>query len=206
VKKRLHITPWLAITDGSTWGLYYMRKVKGRLAPEVRIAEEPVEEVVRKLFSLSRRLVASGGIREVGALEPGRAREGSKEQAVEHGPKSVKCPYCGYEADASIFKLLRSPWRYGFYEVRMLECLECHGIFNHYHGVGPRGRVSEYVIRVKPGVKGVTAVGIAPGTKLHEVLENSISGTFTATAIKATTTTAAPTSRSISAQPTVRAR
>uniref|UniRef100_A0A7J3ZK44 Uncharacterized protein n=1 Tax=Fervidicoccus fontis TaxID=683846 RepID=A0A7J3ZK44_9CREN len=63
----------------------------------------------------------------------------------------VKCPYCNYEADASGFKLLREPWRFRFYTVRMLECPKCHSVFNHYHGVSPRGgKTSEFAIRVKP--------------------------------------------------------
>jgi len=63
----------------------------------------------------------------------------------------IKCPHCGFEADISQFKLLREPWRFGFYEVKMLECPKCHGVFNYYHGVSPRiGRVCEFVVRIKP--------------------------------------------------------
>ncbi|MEM0233553.1 MAG: hypothetical protein QXL22_05995 [Candidatus Nezhaarchaeales archaeon] len=62
----------------------------------------------------------------------------------------VKCPFCGFEADASSFKLLREPWRYGFYEVRMLECPKCKSRFNYYEGTSPRGKRSSFTIRVKP--------------------------------------------------------
>jgi uncharacterized Zn finger protein len=58
----------------------------------------------------------------------------------------VKCPHCGFEEG---FKVLKS-WRFRFYDVRMLECPNCSGRFNHYVGVSPRGRLSEFVIRVKP--------------------------------------------------------
>jgi transposase len=59
----------------------------------------------------------------------------------------AKCPYCGYEGE---FKLLKT-WKFGFYEVKRLECPKCHGIFNHYQGTSPRGKKSEFVIRIKPG-------------------------------------------------------
>jgi len=62
----------------------------------------------------------------------------------------VKCPYCGYEADSSHFKLLRDPWKFRFYEVRRLECPKCGGVFNYYRGVSPkRNKVSEFTIRVR---------------------------------------------------------
>jgi len=62
----------------------------------------------------------------------------------------ARCPYCGYEADASSFKLLRSPWRYRFYEVRMLECPGCGRVFNYYHGVTSGGREVEFTTRIRP--------------------------------------------------------
>ena len=65
----------------------------------------------------------------------------------------VKCPYCGYEADVSSFKLLRKPWKFQFYTVTMLECPKCHGVFNYYSGVSSRGKKSEYVIRIRPRPK-----------------------------------------------------
>ena len=58
----------------------------------------------------------------------------------------VKCPYCGFEGE---FKVERS-WRFRFYEVRRLSCPRCGGVFNHYRGTSPRGKLSEFVIRVKP--------------------------------------------------------
>ena len=63
----------------------------------------------------------------------------------------TKCPYCGYEADLSEFKLLREPWRFRFYEVRMLSCPRCGGVFNYYIGRSPRsGRMSEFYVRIRP--------------------------------------------------------
>jgi len=63
----------------------------------------------------------------------------------------VKCPFCGYEADINGFKMLRDPWRFRFYIVKMVECPRCHGVFNYYYGVSPKGgKVSEFVIRVRP--------------------------------------------------------
>ena len=58
----------------------------------------------------------------------------------------VKCPYCGFEGG---FEVLRS-WKFRFYEVRRLVCPRCGGSFNHYAGVSPRGKRSEFTIRVKP--------------------------------------------------------
>jgi hypothetical protein len=58
----------------------------------------------------------------------------------------VKCPYC---ANEGAFKELKE-WKFRFYNVKGLQCLKCKGIFNHYDGVSPRGRRSEFVIKVKP--------------------------------------------------------
>jgi len=58
----------------------------------------------------------------------------------------VKCPYCGYQGEFKVHKT----WRFRFYTVKRLECPKCHGVFNHYSGVSPRGKTSEYTIRVKP--------------------------------------------------------
>ncbi len=69
------------------------------------------------------------------------------------GDDMVKCPYCGYEADESMFKLLRDPWRFRFYTVKMLQCSKCNGVFNYYCGVSSRGRKSEFVIRVRPRMR-----------------------------------------------------
>jgi uncharacterized C2H2 Zn-finger protein len=62
----------------------------------------------------------------------------------------VKCPYCGYEGEFKIHKT----WRFRFYEVERLECPRCHGVFNHYQGTSPRGRKSEFVIRINPKIRG----------------------------------------------------
>lgn len=62
----------------------------------------------------------------------------------------VRCPFCGHEADPSGFRPRREPWRFRFYTVRALECPRCGGAFNHYSGTSPRGKRSEYVIRVRP--------------------------------------------------------
>ena len=58
----------------------------------------------------------------------------------------VKCPYCGFEGEHRLLKT----WKFGFYDVKMLECPRCRGVFNHYYGVSPRGKVSKFTIRVKP--------------------------------------------------------
>jgi len=64
---------------------------------------------------------------------------------------NVKCPYCGFEGR---FKALKT-WKFRFYDVEMLECPNCKGIFNRYYGVSPSsGKKSEFVIRVKPRVVG----------------------------------------------------
>jgi len=59
----------------------------------------------------------------------------------------VKCPYCGYEGE---FKELREPWKFRFYTVKMLQCPKCNNIFNHYSGISPRGKRSEFVIKIRP--------------------------------------------------------
>jgi predicted nucleic-acid-binding Zn-ribbon protein len=58
----------------------------------------------------------------------------------------VKCPVCGYEGE---YKQLKT-WRFRFYDVEMLECPKCRNAFNHYHGVSPTGRGSEFVVRIRP--------------------------------------------------------
>jgi len=62
----------------------------------------------------------------------------------------VKCPFCGYEAELPGFKLLRNPWKFRFYEAKMLEHPKYHNIFNYYYGVSPRGKHSEFVIKIRP--------------------------------------------------------
>ncbi|MEM1596141.1 MAG: hypothetical protein QXS24_03190 [Desulfurococcaceae archaeon] len=61
----------------------------------------------------------------------------------------VRCPFCGFEANANNFKLLREPWRHGFYEVRMLECPKCKSRFNYYEGVLPKGKHSSFKIKLR---------------------------------------------------------
>lgn len=58
----------------------------------------------------------------------------------------VKCLYCGYEGE---FKIHKS-WHFRFYGVEILECPRRHGVFNHYQGISPTGKKSEFVIGVKP--------------------------------------------------------
>ena len=64
----------------------------------------------------------------------------------------VKCPYCGYEGK---FEEVREPWKFRFYTVKTLQCpkCKCNSIFNHYLGASPRGKKSEFVIRIKPRKK-----------------------------------------------------
>ncbi|MEM1832480.1 MAG: hypothetical protein QXJ97_13240 [Desulfurococcaceae archaeon] len=61
----------------------------------------------------------------------------------------VKCPFCGFELSLEDFKKLREPWRFRFYEVRMLECPKCKGVFNYYEGFSPRGKRSSFTIKLK---------------------------------------------------------
>jgi uncharacterized Zn finger protein len=60
----------------------------------------------------------------------------------------VKCPYCGFEGE---FKLLKM-WKFRFYDVKMVKCSNCNGVFNYYYGVNPKGKKSEFVIRIKPRI------------------------------------------------------
>lgn len=62
----------------------------------------------------------------------------------------IQCPYCGFKGSENDYKLLREPWRFRFYTVKRLECPKCKGIFQYYYGESPRGKISEYVIRMKP--------------------------------------------------------
>jgi len=61
----------------------------------------------------------------------------------------VKCPYCGFEGE---FRLLKA-WKFRFYDVKMLECLSCKRVFNHYYGVSRTGKRSEFVIRINPRMR-----------------------------------------------------
>ncbi|MEM2288863.1 MAG: hypothetical protein QW503_07245 [Sulfolobales archaeon] len=58
----------------------------------------------------------------------------------------IKCPYCGYEGDEKIFKLLREPWKYGYYTAKRFECPRCNKKFRYYEGVSPSGRHVEFYI------------------------------------------------------------
>ena len=63
----------------------------------------------------------------------------------------IKCPYCNYEAEASVFKLLREPWKFRFYIVRMLECPKCYNVFNYYYGISPTTRKeASFTIKIRP--------------------------------------------------------
>ncbi len=62
----------------------------------------------------------------------------------------VRCPFCGFESSLEDFKKLREPWRFRFYEVKMLECPKCKGVFNYYEGFSPRGKHTIFVIKVRP--------------------------------------------------------
>lgn len=57
-----------------------------------------------------------------------------------------RCPHCGYEGN---FELLKT-WKFRFYDVKMLACPNCNGVFNYYYGVSPKGRRSEFVIKIRP--------------------------------------------------------
>jgi hypothetical protein len=56
----------------------------------------------------------------------------------------TKCPYCGFEGG---FKLLKT-WKFKWYNVRYHECPRCNRKFRFYTGVSPRGKKSEFIIRV----------------------------------------------------------
>jgi uncharacterized C2H2 Zn-finger protein len=58
----------------------------------------------------------------------------------------IKCPYCSYEGN---FKILKK-WRFRFYDVNMMQCPRCDGVFNYYLGLRPGGEKSEFVIRIRP--------------------------------------------------------
>lgn len=62
----------------------------------------------------------------------------------------LQCPFCGLKGSEKDYKLLRDTWRFRFYIVKRFECPKCKGIFQYYYGESPRGKISEYVIRIKP--------------------------------------------------------
>lgn len=61
----------------------------------------------------------------------------------------MRCPFCGFEGQFDTAK----EWRFRFYVVRRVSCPRCGGVFNHYLGISPTGKRSEFVIRVKPRPK-----------------------------------------------------
>jgi uncharacterized Zn finger protein len=61
----------------------------------------------------------------------------------------LKCPFCGYEGSFEVLK----KWKFRFYDVKRAKCPKCGGIFNHYSGISPTGKHSEFYIRVKPRPK-----------------------------------------------------
>jgi len=61
----------------------------------------------------------------------------------------VKCPYCNSEEG---FEELKS-WKLKFYDVKMLRCSKCNGIFNLYSGISSKGKRTEFVMKVKSQVK-----------------------------------------------------
>ena len=63
---------------------------------------------------------------------------------------AIKCPYCGYTGEINMFKQVKS-WKFRFYNVLMLKCPQCGGVFNYYKGVSPRkGTLSEFYVKIKP--------------------------------------------------------
>ncbi|MEM1822415.1 MAG: hypothetical protein QXK60_06665 [Zestosphaera sp.] len=58
----------------------------------------------------------------------------------------IKCPHCGYEGNEKSFKLLREPWKYGYYTAKQFECPTCNKKFRYYEGVSPSGRHVEFYI------------------------------------------------------------
>jgi uncharacterized protein (DUF2225 family) len=57
----------------------------------------------------------------------------------------VKCPVCNGEFEAESLKT----WRFRFYQVKSFQCPKCGGMFNLYSGVSPKGKKSEFMIKVK---------------------------------------------------------
>ena len=62
------------------------------------------------------------------------------EMALEGSAEPLTCPYCGYTAPASAYRLARAPWRFGAYAVRLLVCPSCGRRFRYYFPLreGPR--------------------------------------------------------------------
>jgi len=56
----------------------------------------------------------------------------------------MKCPYCGAESG---FETLKT-WKYRWYNVTLYKCGKCNNIFRYYNGVSPKGKHSEFIIRI----------------------------------------------------------
>ncbi|MEM4665184.1 MAG: hypothetical protein QW794_07555 [Thermosphaera sp.] len=65
----------------------------------------------------------------------------------------VRHPFRSFESSVRSIKLLRQPWRFRFYEVKMLDCPKCKGVLNYYEGVSPRGKQSSFTIIVKSRIR-----------------------------------------------------
>ena len=125
---------YIIVTDGEKWHLYSSsQRLEEPPLFEWDLLEGSPEEVARVV-----RIIAN------------TEDFGKPEAVVSLGPLPVsgtpKCPYCGFGGEHRLLKT----WKFRFYDVRKLKCPKCHGIFNRYYGVSPGGRVSEFVIRVKP--------------------------------------------------------
>jgi len=66
----------------------------------------------------------------------------------------VRCPFCGYEAELDGFKLLKEPWEFSFYTVRMLECPRCRNVFSYYSGISPPVRSLSTLLKLNLGDRG----------------------------------------------------
>jgi len=63
---------------------------------------------------------------------------------------TIKCPHCGYSGEVNNFSKIKS-WRFRIYDVVMLKCPQCGGVFNYYKGISPRkGTLSEFYVKIKP--------------------------------------------------------
>lgn len=58
----------------------------------------------------------------------------------------IRCPHCGHRGDVKDFKLLREPWRFSYYTVKLFECPSCNKKFRYYVGSLPSRRISEFYI------------------------------------------------------------
>jgi len=65
------------------------------------------------------------------------------------GGTKVRHPFHSFESSVRSIKLLRQPWRFRFYEVKMLVCPKCKGVFNYYEGTSPRGKHTSFAIKLR---------------------------------------------------------